>query len=110
MDDVITLIKETVAGHDADLNEIRTVTKRDVFCKVDSVRRNEFYAAAAVNMKPEFVITLSDFEEYEGEQLAEYDGVEYTIIRTYRNTKNLNELELVLERKISNEGMGERTN
>ena len=110
MDDAITLIKEIIAGYDADLNEIRTVTKREVLCKVDSVRRNEFYAAAAVNMKPEFVITLSDFEEYEGEQLAEYDGVEYTIIRNYRNAKNLNELELVLERKISNEGMGERTN
>ena len=110
MDDVITLIKEAVTGHDAYGNEIIKTTERELMCQVYSINRNEFYSAAVANLHPELSVHLSDYEDYEGEKLAKYHGVLYTIIRTYRDQGSfskggglpLNAIELILERKISN--------
>ena len=42
MDDVITLIKEKVTGHDDYGNEILRESRREVLCQVHSVNRSEF--------------------------------------------------------------------
>lgn len=108
MDDVITLIQEVVIGHDAEGNELIDSTERELFCRVYGVNRNEFYQAAAVRLKPEITVRLSEAEDYYGEKTARYRGEYYSIIRTYRDTGSyhhgsgmaLNEIELVLTRKI----------
>lgn len=113
MDDVITLIKESEITYDDVGNEIRQQTEREVFCQIFGVTRSEFYSAATVNLQPELTAMLSDFADYEGETLARYNGVLYSIIRTYRDVgsmghrtrlsqNNPNAIELVLERKIGN--------
>lgn len=100
MDDVCVLIKEKISYDDYG----RTITEnipREVFCKVSGVTRSEFYAAAAANMNPEITITLSDHMDYEGEKLVEYDGHQYSVIRTYQNSeRNGNMIELIVERKV----------
>ena len=111
MDDVITLIKEEVTGHDAYGNETIDTTERELMCQVYSINRNEFYSAAVANLHPELSVHLSDYEDYEGEKLALYNGVLYSIIRTYRDNgsfskgsgMSLNSIELILERKVGND-------
>lgn len=117
MDDVITLIGESVVSYDEHGNEIQTARERTVMCRIYGVTRNEFYQAAVADMHPEITARLSDFMDYQGEQLARYNGVLYSVIRTYRDGgsyhhKGLsnrqgggfdpNAIELILERKIGN--------
>lgn len=87
-DDVLTLISNEY-GEDAELNQIPTGEGRTVLCQVSSVGRSEFYQAAQADMHPEYIFTLSNFRDYEGEKLAKYTdwlGKEHTlyITRAYR--------------------------
>lgn len=120
MDDVITLIKETVTGYDQYGNEQLERTEREVMCQIYGVTRSEFYQAATVDMHPEITARLSEAADYEGEMMAEYDGVLYAIIRTYRDRGSFqharggnyersdpNAIELILERKIG-DGQAEK--
>lgn len=107
MDDVITLVSEFVSGHDEYGNELITTTEKEVFCRTYGIDRNEFYSAATAGLKPEITVRLSDHADYEGEKTAIFHGNEYDIIRTYigdgrYRTIDLNEIELTLQRKISN--------
>lgn len=129
-DDVITLITETVTGHDIYGNEILSgmqlltneddivlmtesdeeigigdaTTERVVFCKIGGITRAEFYSAATADHHPELTVRLSNQADYEGEKTASYNGVRYSIIRTYTGRGlGLDEIELILERKIGNE-------
>lgn len=101
MDDVIRLLKPTYR-YDEYGNEIPDVKERPVFCRVNSVGRNEFYAAAQNNLRPSFVFVLSHYMDYEGEtelMYTDWTGKDkrYTITRTYRNG---DELELTAEERI----------
>lgn len=111
MDDVITLIAETVVGYDDSGNEIVRTTERDLMCQIYGVTRSEFYSAAAVDLQPEVTVRLSDFDDYEGEKIARWNGELYTVIRTYRDAGSFqrggglapNGIELILEHRIGNE-------
>ena len=108
MDSIITLIQEIVIGYDKNGNELYDRAERELFCRVYGVNRTEFYQAAAVGLKPELIIRLSDSKDYHGEKLARFDGELYSIIRTVRDLASfrgggdmaLGEMELVLTRKI----------
>lgn len=115
MDDAITLIKETVTGHDTDGNEVRERSERELLCQVFGVTRNEFYSASTAGLHPDIVVRLADHDDYEGEGLAEYDGELYSIIRTYRDRGSMqqgrisrwsgmdpNAIELTLQRRVGN--------
>lgn len=56
--------------------------KREVFCNLKGVKRNEFYQAQAQGFKPELCVDISAFD-YNGESHFEYDGRMYRILRTY---------------------------
>lgn len=88
MDDVLELISNTYTT-DAEGNQIPAGTPRTVFCQVSSVGRSEFYQAAQADMHPEYIFTLSNYKDYQGEKIAKYIdwlGVEHTlyITRAYR--------------------------
>ena len=110
MDDVIKLISETVTGYDENGNECVRERSRELMCQVYGITRNEFYAASAQDMRPDITVRLSDMADYEGEQLAEYHGERYSIIRTYRDSGSfhhpggmpVNGIELILQHKIGN--------
>lgn len=115
MDDVITLIKETVTGHDQHGNEIIETTERELMCQIYGITRQEFYSAAVADLHPEITARLADFMDYEGESLARYNGVLYSVIRTYRDRGSvgrrynssilgdLNSIELILQRKVGDQ-------
>ena len=101
MEDVIKVIKGTIAT-DAYGNEtVTTGTPKEVFALIASVGRNEFYAAAHAGLKPEitFQIRVAD---YDHEELVEYDGMTYQVIRTYQTGPDW--IELVCKRKVVNHG------
>lgn len=88
MDEVATLIKRVYS--DGDWKE----TNRQVFCGIRSIGQSEFYQANATTYRPELKIVLADYLEYDGENIVEYNGQRFRVVRTYRTGL---ELEIVLE-------------
>lgn len=102
MDDVLTLIAQTFT-EDSELNPVASSNRREVFCRVGSVSRSEFYQAAQADLHPGYVFTLANFADYEGERLAEYVDWRGTvhvlyITRTYR-VPDSDEIELTCEER-----------
>lgn len=83
MDDIAYLIQETTTGRDEYGNEIIERTPRMVYCRIQTVTQSEFYAAGTDDIKPELELTISHRADYEGENLIQYNGEYYDIIRTY---------------------------
>jgi hypothetical protein len=92
MTEVATLIKREYGEDDV---------KREVFCGFRSVGMKEFYSASATDFHPELKLVLADYLDYNGETLADYNGLRYRIVRTYRKGM---ELELTLERASAEDG------
>lgn len=111
MDSVCTLIASSLDGRDKYGNPKTTEHRREVFCQVYGITRSEFYQAAMADIHPELTIRLTDFQDYEGESIVEYEGVRYSVLRTYRDSGSLhhgggldpNGIELIIGRKIGNE-------
>lgn len=78
-------------------------TEREVFARVESVSRAEFFDAGRIGIKPSWKVTLTFAEDYEGEELAEYDGKRYAIYRTYQTTGGGVELYLRPEAGVTDE-------
>lgn len=94
MNEIITLILRT-PGTD-------TVAKRDVFARTASIGMTEFYQANAQDIHPEAKFILTDYLDYNGETLLDWNGQRYRILRTYRTGQ---ELELVVVRASYEEGL-----
>jgi len=77
--DVITLISETYAK-DVDGNLIPSTSERDTFVNVFTVGGASYWAAAEHGIRPDAEVQLRSVE-YEGERLALFRSVEYTIER-----------------------------
>lgn len=95
MSDILTLITQTITT-DAYGNEVVQETERSVYCEVNSISQNEFFAAADTELNPEYRFTVF-FGDYNGEDVVKYNGSRYAVYRTYRAGDNL---ELYVERKI----------
>ena len=93
--EVITLVS-TVKTQDEYGVWRTTPTLRDVFCQVDSVTRNEFFEAGRNGLNPEYRFTMF-FGDYDGEQTVIYNGLSYSVYRTYHARTDV--LELYVERK-----------
>ncbi|MEZ7173589.1 phage head closure protein [Sporosarcina sp. OR05] len=78
---------------------IEVPVERKVFAEKISVRQTEFYQAAANGFKPQkaFKIWVS---EYNDETQLMFEGITYSIIRTY--SKDDKELELICEGAVNN--------
>lgn len=95
-DQVVTLIKETHAL-DSIGRQIPSEVKTTVFCKTRSIRSSEFYEAGQDGYKPEIEIIVHPYE-YDNQELVEFEGIKYQVIRTYK--ASLEEIELTCEVKI----------
>lgn len=85
---LITIKEDT--NEVGDLVKVRT--EREVFSDIKSIGQSEFYQAQAVGLKPEIKFVLADYYDYSNEKIIDYNGIDYRVIRTYRNN---NEIELV---------------
>lgn len=93
--DIITLYADTVSYDDYGV-AVKTRTARDVYCKVDSVTRAEFFEAGRSGLNPEYRITMF-FGDYEGETIVGYNGRNYSVYRTYQAKTDI--IELYVERR-----------
>ena len=80
-DDVINLISENPEAHGVFTSS--TERKNQCYCRVESVSRSEFYRARENGLEPEYVFVLSEYADYNGEKIVEYNGKRYRVIRTY---------------------------
>lgn len=87
------------------MNEVLTLikggTSRTVLCSLRSIGQSEFYEASARDFYPEMKFVLADYLDYNNEQLVEYNGQRYSVLRTYRAGQ---ELELTVQRASAEEG------
>lgn len=97
MTDILTLIQQT-RGVDEYGDPVLQETRRDVFCGVRSVGSKEFYQAQAVGLQPEVKFVLTDYLDYNDEQLVEHNGERYRVLRTYRKER---ELELTCYQEVN---------
>lgn len=93
--DVLTLIGKTYRS-DAFGIQKATETRRNVYCNVSSVTRAEWSEGGRLGLNPELRFTMF-FYDYAGEDLCEYNGIRYSIYRTYRAQDD--SIELYAERK-----------
>lgn len=96
MNDILTLIGRTLD----DFGNVVSEKRRDVFCKLASISRSEFYQAQATDLRPELKFVLADYYDYEDEYLCIYEGTWYRVIRTYRKGQ---ELEIVVQKAAAEE-------
>ena len=70
---------------------IKVPTLREVFANRLSIKQSEFYQAMSVGMRPEitFEVRIIDYTQ---ENLLNYKGKPYTIIRTYEKQNEFIEL------------------
>lgn len=84
------------ASQDLSGDEDKISSKTEVFCRVKSVGMREKYKGKQVGIEPELIFVLADYYDYSGETELEYDGLKYSVIRTYKNDEN--EMEIVCSR------------
>lgn len=99
MNEVLTLISQTHGTDEYGDPKLKELS-REVFARLASVGQKEFYEAHAVGLKPELKFVLTDYLDYEGETLAEHNGIRYRVLRTYRKGQ---ELELTVYREVNPE-------
>lgn len=96
MDDVITLIKEE---YDSNLEQYIELSRvENVFCKVESIQRDEFYRAGQNGMSPQYKFVTAKVN-YNSEEILVYKGVRYSIYRTYE-VPGTDDIELYAEDKV----------
>jgi len=94
----ITLIQaEFTDATDGDGFTIPTLGERTtVFCFQKSVGFNEFFKAKQAGYTEQMKVDVYAFE-YDGQTVAEYEGKQYRILRTYKDPKTDGEyIELTL--------------
>ena len=92
---ILTLIEEAYKP-DALGQLIPTETRRDVYCNLSSVSASEWFVGGRAGLNPEYRATMFVYD-YNGERIAELDGVRYGVYRTYLAQNEF--IELYLERK-----------
>lgn len=70
-------------------------------CLVDNVTRSEFYEASRADLRVDYVVLVHRIE-YENDDVAEFRGKRYTVLRTYnRQFDGLPMTELVLQERLA---------
>lgn len=98
--DIVNLYADAITYDDYGVAK-KQRTSREVFCRVDSVTRAEFFDAGRSGLNPEYRITMF-FGDYQGENLVGYKGRTYSVYRTYQAKTDI--IELYVERQGGTNG------
>lgn len=98
-DTTITLIAPGDSARDSEgVWRESAAVSREIFARMESVTRSEFFSGGQGGMRPElrFVVFPA---EYKGEPLCEHEGTRYAIYRTYQRP-GTDDLELYVQREV----------
>ena len=103
MNDVLTLISQTLVKnkYGVSVPDEEQTTQNEVFCECHSINRNEFFEAGRNGLNPQYMFTVFA-GDYNGESECYYDGLRYSIYRTYKTDDDY--IELYVERKGGTNG------
>lgn len=73
----------------------RTEVLKERWARIKSVSSREFYQAQASGLKPAYIIILPHKSEYDGEKEVEYNGIRYSVEKTYE-LETCDEVELTV--------------
>lgn len=82
------LLKKSVETDENGVVTGETIRRNEVFCKVSSLYMRDTYAAFQAGIKPAWKITVF-YGDYDGELSVEYEGIEYSVYRTYAEGDNV---------------------
>lgn len=102
MDDVLYLIGEESRERDEYGIIRQQISERQIFCKVNSVSRSEFFNAGRNGLNPDYQFTVFQ-GDYQGEMMCRYGDRSYSIYRTY-HIPGTDYIELYVERKGGTNG------
>ncbi|HEL2668243.1 TPA: phage head closure protein [Streptococcus suis] len=94
----ITLVAKRIIETDKLKQNITEEVKTVLLCRKKSITRSEFYQANQAGIRPSLVVDIHSFE-YDNQELAEFEGKRYRILKTY--PVDLETLELTLMEKVS---------
>lgn len=97
MDDMLTLIAERYEQNEIGAYIAQEIS-HDVWVRLESISRGEWYQAGIAGLQPE-VVAITNAANYDGEKLAELRGKRYAIYRTYRLADS-DEIELYLAEQV----------
>ena len=100
-DSTATLIGYGTPSYDEYGNEVVIETRSDVFVQPRGVYQSEFYNAAQAGLHPSITFTLTNRADYRGEKVIEWEGKEYTVIRTDW-TAQRDSISLICEERVHN--------
>lgn len=100
MDAVITLVTESLSQNSYGAI-VKSESTRTVFCQRKSVSRADFYGGMQAGLSLSHVF-LTHRANYDGEELLEYEGERYAIVRTYETDSDM--LEIHAGRKVGANG------
>lgn len=78
----ITLVDIVNAISNGNVSE--TEKKKTLNARIESVTRNEFYAARSAGFNPEIKFVIPDFRDYDRQRYIDYEGRRYVVTRTFR--------------------------
>ena len=99
----VTLISVNPAARGVGTDGFETRRIRD--CEVKSVSQNEVYMAAGAGLNPELKLRLFYESDYQGENICEFEGQRYRILRTY--IPETNGIELIIQSVTKNAARGD---
>lgn len=94
----INLISEAYAEDEYGVL-VPTRTKRQVYCNVSSVSASEWFEGSRNGLNPEWRFTMFA-PDYQGEEIVEFSGVQYSIYRTYHARNDTIELYAELRKGV----------
>lgn len=81
-DSVATLKAYGTPTYDQYGNEVQPVTESEVYVQPRGVYQSEFYNAAQAGLHPSITFYLTNRADYDGQKVIEFEGKDYTVIRT----------------------------
>ena len=93
--EILTLVSASMSQDSIGAWEV-TETERTVYCSVESVSREEFFAGGRNGLNPEYRFTIFA-GDYADEKTVIYNGMRYGVYRTYHAKTDL--IELYVARK-----------
>lgn len=92
----ITLVFPTMQADEYGIPQQTGEEKRTVMAEVKSITASEFFEAGRNGFKPEFRFDMFLYD-YDGQKELEYNGVRYTVYRTFMGRSDTVELYVTLK-------------